>query len=339
MSGRRSPRLPALPGGKNEYCNRGAAHDSHDRRGLCTMHARLANRLMMTAEEREAEWLAIEAKAMENPMYYKLKDQLHAKKQVTALDKRLLLAEGNTDGGRSGPPSIAENAEEEEEAERVASEAAEKAAEEAAAALIAEEEAEKAAARAKKKSGRKGKHKQAKAAPASPPAPEPPRAEAAAPLAPTATAALPPTPSTKRPSTLDASQQPVEASQQPVVEALPMARVLPPPPPHTDRRPSLVGGTSLERRGQAERPIDHVAEERVALVAAALSVRAWASNPALHPRLQAARVLICALPCACHRLCQSAIQLCYRACRVVPSRGLGPPLHRAPCPHARPSPT
>ena len=125
------------------------------------MHARLASRLMMTAEMREAEWLALEAKAKENPLYQKVKHAL--KRPVVSSQQPLSVA--------AVPPPVAEDVEKEEEAERAAVEAAEKAAEEAAAALIAEEEAEKAARTCPKKGkqkqqplspGRKGKQKQGK---------------------------------------------------------------------------------------------------------------------------------------------------------------------------------
>lgn len=124
------------------------------------MHARLASRLMMTAEMREAEWLALEAKAKENPLYQKVKHAL--KRPVVSSQQPLSMG--------AVPPPVAEDVEKEEEAERAAVEAAEKAAEEAAAALIAEEEAEKAARTCPKKGkhkqplspGRKGKQKQGK---------------------------------------------------------------------------------------------------------------------------------------------------------------------------------
>ena len=125
------------------------------------MHARLASRLMMTAEMREAEWLALEAKAKENPLYQKVK---HALKRPVVSSQQPL-------SGATVPPPVAEDVEKEEEAERAAVEAAEKAAEEAAAALIAEEEAEKSARTCPKKGkqkqqplspGRKGKQKQGK---------------------------------------------------------------------------------------------------------------------------------------------------------------------------------
>jgi hypothetical protein len=101
---------------------------------------------MMTAEMREAEWLALEAKAKENPLYQKVKHAL--KRPVVSSQQPLSVA--------AVPPPVAEDVEKEEEAERAAVEAAEKAAEEAAAALIAEEEAEKAARTCPKK----GKQKQ-----------------------------------------------------------------------------------------------------------------------------------------------------------------------------------
>ena len=124
------------------------------------MHARLASRLMMTAEMREAEWLALEAKAKENPLYQKVKHAL--KRPVVSSQQPLSMG--------AVPPPVAEDVEKEEEAERAAVEAAEQAAEEAAAALIAEEEAEKAARTCPKKGkhkqplspGRKGKQKQGK---------------------------------------------------------------------------------------------------------------------------------------------------------------------------------
>ena len=101
------------------------------------MHARLASRLMMTAEMREAEWRALEAKAKENPLYHKVKNTL--KRPVVASNQQPL-ADAASGSPSMAPPPIAENVEKEEEAERAAVEAAEKAAEEAAAALIAEEE-------------------------------------------------------------------------------------------------------------------------------------------------------------------------------------------------------
>ena len=181
------------------------------------MHARLSSRLRMTAEEREAEWRAIEAKAKESPLYGKLKDRLTVKlKSMQSADE--------------APAPIAESAEDEEaervtaeaaaEAERASAEAAEKAAEEAAAALIAEEEAEKAA-RTNKKAKRRGKQKNTKQKQKGPEAagpapPSPPCADAA----------------------LSEGEEPSP---------------LPPPAPLGERRPSLVGGASLERRPSGER--------------------------------------------------------------------------------------
>lgn len=235
-----SHQLPEVRGARSTRCLCGY-------KVFVVMHARLANRLMMTAEQREAEWLAIEAKAKESPLYDKL-----INKPTKWLSKR-----PSAVFAKKQPPT-----EEEDTGE------AEKAAEVAAAALIAEEEAEKMA-RAKKKPGRKGKQKQAKQTAATAAAPAPALTLSTAPLTPAPAAAL-----AQRHSTEHASPPEAEPNDEP-------ARAPPPPPSHVDRPQLLVGGTSLEdqHRSSNDLTVDQLADERVALVTAALAVRAWDLGP------------------------------------------------------------
>ena len=223
------------------------------------MHARLAARLAMTVEEREAEMLAIEAQMMQgweaieaqaklNPLYEKLKDQLDAEKSANgATSQKQQLAGATAERGTDVGPSMTENAEEEEEAERVAMEAAEKAAEEAGAALIAEEEAEKAV-RAKRKATKKGRQKQARqtaaSSPPSPPTASSPPAKSPSPPAPT----LP-----EAPPDVRSSARSLSAEVPPKAEPPPPRAPRPVAPPRPERRPSLVSPSPAERQGSSDR--------------------------------------------------------------------------------------